>query len=156
MSSCTRVVPAATSGGADYPNAFEFTVAPAVDLVAHHRVGRQVADAEAGKVTLEVVVAHPAENIRRRNSCWIYKFDQMAKIMILYIDAHQNSPFSSGSFSLLYFGCRSELFHSFDLHTQPLNHTNWSDWDCSHPSSQCSCSQTRRRLADVTLMNSFN
>lgn len=57
---CTWVVPAAASGGTDPPHAFKLVVAPTADLITGQRVGRQVADVKAGKLTQEVGVGHPA------------------------------------------------------------------------------------------------
>lgn len=57
---CTWVVPAASGGGADPPRAFELAEDPAADLAAAQRVRCQVTDVEAGKLTQEISVGHPA------------------------------------------------------------------------------------------------
>lgn len=62
---CTRVVPAASGGGADSPDAFELAVVPAADHVAAQRVGRQVTDVKARKLTQEIIVGHPAASRER-------------------------------------------------------------------------------------------
>lgn len=56
----TGVVPAAASGGPHPPRALELGEVPAPSLAARQRVGGQVADVKAGKVTQEVRVGHPA------------------------------------------------------------------------------------------------